>query len=417
MNGSAISFELIKTAPAGKARRGRLVTPHGMVETPVFMPVGTAATVKSVKPDDVAELGAAIILANTYHLFLRPGHELVREAGGLHKFMHWDRPILTDSGGFQVFSLGALRKIGAGSNSSDSLRKIGTDGGSPKSLRKISEDGVNFRSHIDGSPRMLTPEKSIEVQNALGADIIMAFDECTDYPVDKLYVSEASDRTTRWLRRCVAAHRNPESQALFGIMQGGVFKDIRRRSAEEIVELDLPGYAIGGLSVGEPKALMYETLDYSVPLLPSSKPRYLMGVGTPDAIFEGVELGIDMFDCVLPTREARHGAAMTTAGRINIKNAEYEHDFGPLDPECDCYTCRNFSRAYLRHLFKAQEMLSSTLLSIHNLRFLVRMMEGIRRSIEEDQFAEYKKGFLAAYYPGGCESAGDDGDSDNRGIE
>ena len=371
---AAITFELLNTDSDSRARRGRLTTPHGAIETPIFMPVGTAASVKAVKPDDVAELGAQIILANTYHLFLRPGHELVREAGGLHSFMHWDKPILTDSGGFQVFSLGALRKI--------------------------TEDGVSFRSHIDGSNQMLTPEISIEVQNALGSDIIMAFDECTDHTLEKLYIKEASDRTTRWLKRCVTAHKNPESQALFGIMQGGVHKDLRRESAEEITALDLPGYSIGGLSVGEPKEMMCDILDYCVPLLPAEKPRYLMGVGTPDAIFEGVELGIDMFDCVLPTREARHGAAMTSEGRINIKNARFERDLGPLDGKCNCYTCRNFSRAYLRHLFKAQEMLSATLLSIHNLRFLVGMMEDIRASIEEGRFKAYKKGFLESYYEG-----------------
>jgi len=370
----ALTFELIKTDKRTRARRGKLTTTHGNVETPVFMPVGTAASVKAVKPEDVVELGAQIILANTYHLFLRPGHELVKKAGGLHKFMNWSGSILTDSGGFQVFSLG--------------------------SLRKITEEGVTFRSFIDGSEQMLSPEKSIEVQNALGADIIMAFDECADYPEDKLYVEEATARTGRWLRRCVEAHRNQDKQALFGIMQGGVFKDLRARSAEEIVELDLPGYSIGGLSVGEPKEKMYEVLDDCVPLLPDNKPRYLMGVGTPDAIFEGVALGVDMFDCVLPTREARHGAAMTSSGRLNIKNAGFENDFGRLDDKCDCYTCRNYSRAYLRHLFKAQEMLSSTLLSIHNLSFLVKMMEKIRDSIENDCFDVLKKDFLSAYYSG-----------------
>ncbi|MDR0817527.1 MAG: tRNA guanosine(34) transglycosylase Tgt [Clostridiales Family XIII bacterium] len=368
----AVTFDLLRTDSVTKARRGTLHTPHGDVQTPVFMPVGTAATVKAVKPEDVKDIGAQIILSNTYHLFLRPGHEIVKDAGGLHKFMNWNGPILTDSGGFQVFSLGALRRI--------------------------EESGVTFKSHIDGSQQVLTPEKSIEVQNALGADIIMAFDECVDYPAEKEYTHEALERTTRWLKRCKAAHQDTEVRSLFGIMQGGMYKDLRRKSAEDIVALDLPGYAIGGLSVGEPKELMYEILDECADYLPQDKPRYLMGVGTPDALFEGVARGIDMFDCVLPTREARHGSAMISTGRINIKNAQYERDFGPLDPECDCYTCRNYSRSYLRHLFKAQEMLSSTLLSIHNMRFLVRTMERIRESIEKGTFSELKDGFFAKYY-------------------
>jgi queuine tRNA-ribosyltransferase len=368
----AVTFDLLKTDSETKARRGTLHTPHGDIETPVFMPVGTAATVKAVKPEDIKELGAQIILSNTYHLFLRPGHEIVREAGGLHRFMNWNGPILTDSGGFQVFSLGKLRKI--------------------------EESGVTFRSHIDGSEQVLTPERSIEVQNALGADIIMAFDECVDYPAEKDYTEEALERTTRWLKRCKAAHTETETQSLFGIMQGGMYKDLRRRSAEEIVALNLPGYAIGGLSVGEPKTLMYEILDDCLDYLPQDKPRYLMGVGTPDSLFEGVERGIDMFDCVLPTREARHGSAMISSGRINIKNAQYERDFGPLDPECDCYTCRNYSRSYLRHLFKAREMLSSTLLSIHNMRFLVHTMEQIRESIDSGTFSKLKSEFFNKYY-------------------
>ncbi|MDR0357500.1 MAG: tRNA guanosine(34) transglycosylase Tgt [Clostridiales Family XIII bacterium] len=368
----AIKFELLATDRNTKARRGRLTTPHGEIDTPVFMPVGTAATVKAVKPEDLRALGARILLSNTYHLFLRPGHEIVREAGGLHAFMNWDGPILTDSGGFQVFSLAAMRRI--------------------------SEEGAEFRSHIDGSKHMLTPEKSIEVQNALGADIIMAFDECADYPIDHRRAEEASERTSRWLERCKAAHEDTDRQALFGIMQGGMYKDLRRRSAERIVAMDLPGYAIGGLSVGEPKALMYEILDDCDDLLPREKPRYLMGVGSPDALFEGVARGVDMFDCVLPTREARHGAAMTSRGGLNIKNARFERDFGPLDPECDCYTCTHYSRAYLRHLFKSGEMLSATLLSLHNLRFLVRAAEGIRRSIESGEFVAYKEAFLRKYY-------------------
>ncbi|MEI3504389.1 MAG: tRNA guanosine(34) transglycosylase Tgt [Anaerovoracaceae bacterium] len=362
---TAVTYELIKTDPRTKARRGRVTTPHGTIETPVFMPVGTAATVKAMRPEQVEETGAEIILSNTYHLYLRPGHEIVREAGGLHRFMNWNKSILTDSGGFQVFSLGAMRKI--------------------------SEEGVQFRSHIDGSKHMLTPEKSMEIQNALGSDIIMAFDECAPYPADRQYVKDSLERTTRWLKRCKDYHKNTEKQSLFGIMQGGMYADLRKQSAEEIVELDLPGYAIGGLSVGEPKPLMYEMLDGCVDYLPKEKPRYLMGVGSPDCLFEGVERGIDMFDCVLPTRIARHGMAMTSVGRVNIKNAKYERDFTALDPNCDCYTCRNYSRAYLRHLFKADEILSSMLMTNHNIHFLVNTMKNIRKSIEEDRFLEYKR--------------------------
>ena len=367
----AVTYELIKEDPRTRARRGRLHTPHGTIETPVFMPVGTAGTVKAMLPEEVKSLGAEIILSNTYHLYLRPGHDIVREAGGLHKFMNWDRPILTDSGGFQVFSLGAMRKI--------------------------SEEGVKFRSHIDGSSHMLTPEKSIEVQNALGSDIMMAFDECAPYPADYSYVKNSLERTTRWLRRCKEAHKDTERQSLFGIMQGGMYKDLRYQSAMEIVELDLPGYAIGGLSVGEPREIMYEVLDYAADYLPKDKPRYVMGVGTPDHLFEGVERGVDMFDCVLPTRLARNGSAMTSHGKVNIKNAKFERDFTPLDHECDCYVCRNYSRAYLRHLFKANEILSSMLLSYHNLHFLVHTMQNIREAIEQDRFTEYKREFYMKY--------------------
>ncbi len=367
----AVTFELLKTDSKTKARRGRIHTPHGSIETPVFMPVGTAATVKAMRPEEVRDMGAEILLSNTYHLYLRPGHEIVREAGGLHKFMNWDRAILTDSGGFQVFSLGALRKI--------------------------SEEGVAFKSHIDGSPHMLTPEKSMEIQEALGSDIIMAFDECAPYPADRTYVKNSLERTTRWLKRCKDFHKDVEKQSLFGIMQGGMYHDLRRESALQIVELDLPGYAIGGLSVGEPKPLMYEILDSSVDYLPYNKPRYLMGVGSPDCLFEGVERGVDMFDCVLPTRIARHGMAMTSAGRVNIKNAKYERDFTPLDSECDCYTCKNYSRAYLRHLYKSDEILSAMLLSNHNLHFLIHMMKKIRSAIEENRFSEYKSEFFQKY--------------------
>jgi queuine tRNA-ribosyltransferase len=360
----AVSFELIKRATRGGARRGRLTTPHGTVETPAFMPVGTAATVKAALPEQVAESGAEIVLSNTYHLYLRPGAEIVRAAGGIHAFMNWKRAVLTDSGGFQVFSLGALRKI--------------------------TEEGVTFRSHIDGSTHMLSPEGAVAIQNALGADIIMAFDECAPYPADRAYIEQSLARTTRWLKRCKAAHKKVDAQALFGIMQGGVYADLRARSAREIAELDLPGYAIGGLSVGEPKPLMYEMLEASVPLLPERKPRYLMGVGSPDCLFEAVERGVDMFDCVLPTRVARNGRALTSQGNLNIKNARFERDFSALDPSCGCYTCRNYSRAYLRHLFRAGEILSSVLLTLHNLAFLQDLMRGMRRAIEADRLAEYK---------------------------
>ncbi len=371
---NAVTFELIKTDKKTKARRGVLHTPHGDVQTPVFMPVGTQATVKAMKPEAVAGLGhegAHIILSNTYHLYLRPGHELVAKAGGLHKFMNWNEAILTDSGGFQVFSLG--------------------------DLRKISEEGVKFRSYLDGSSHMFTPEKSIEVQNALGADIIMAFDECCPYPSDREYTKLSLERTTRWLKRCREHHKNVENQSLFGIMQGGMYKDLRAESAKQIVDLDLPGYSIGGLSVGEPKELMYEIMDDCVDYLPEEKPRYLMGVGSADCILEGVERGIDMFDCVLPTRVARNGMAMTSHGRINIKNAKYAEDFSPLDPECDCYCCRTYSRAYLRHLFRSDEILSAMLLSEHNLHFLVRLAEQIREAIDEDRFSWFKKEFFEKY--------------------
>lgn len=371
----AVSFDLYKTDSRTKARRGCLHTPHGDVQTPVFMPVGTQATVKAMKPETVADLGhegAHIILSNTYHLYLRPGHELVRKAGGLHKFMNWKGgAILTDSGGFQVFSLG--------------------------DLRKITEEGVTFRSYIDGSKHMFTPEKSIEVQNALGSDIMMAFDECAPYPADRNYVKNSLERTTRWLKRCKDYHKDVERQSLFGIMQGGMYKDLRYESAMQIVEMDLPGYSIGGLSVGEPKEIMYDVMDECVDWLPKDKPRYLMGVGSPDCLFEGVERGIDMFDCVLPTRVARNGLAFTSVGRVNIKNASYAEDFTPLDPNCDCYVCRNYSRAYLRHLFKSDEILSSMLLSEHNLHFLVSTMENIRKAIDEDRFPEYKKEFYQSY--------------------
>ena len=370
--GKALEFEVLHQDSGTKARRGRMKTPHGTVETPVFMPVGTQATVKAMKPESVEATGAQIILANTYHLMLRPGSDIVREAGGLHEFMNWHRPILTDCGGFQVFSLGHMRKI--------------------------TEEGALFSSHIDGSRHMLSPEKSMEVQNDLGSDIIMGFDECAPPDASYDYIAKSQARTTRWLERCIEAHKFPERQALFGIMQGGFFRDLREESAREIVKFDLPGYAVGGISVGETKDQYTGVLDYAPDLLPYDKPRYVMGIGTPDYILEAVERGVDMFDCVEPTRIARHGMATTSRGRVNIKNAKYERDFGPLDPECDCYTCRHYSRAYLRHLFKAGETMSAMLLSEHNLRFLSKLSEDIRKSIEEDRFTEFKKEFYGKYY-------------------
>lgn len=367
----AVRFELIKECKQSGARLGRLHTPHGIIETPIFMPVGTQATVKSMTPEELKDIEAQIILSNTYHLYLRPGHELVEKAGGLHKFMNWDRPILTDSGGFQVFSLG--------------------------DLRKITEEGVEFRSHLDGSKHFLSPEKAIEIENALGADIIMAFDECAPYPADRKYVKNSLERTTRWAKRCKEAHKNPETQALFGIVQGGMYKDLREQSAAEITALDFPGYAIGGLSVGEPKPLMYEVLDYTTPLLPKDKARYLMGVGSPDDLLEGVLRGVDMFDCVLPTRIARNGTAMTSAGKVVIKNAKYFDDFSPLDEACDCYTCKNYTKAYLRHLYKANEILSARLMTYHNLHFLLNLMKEARQAIMEDRFLDFKNEFFIKY--------------------
>lgn len=368
----AVKYELIKTCKQTGARLGRLHTPHGVIETPIFMPVGTQATVKAMTPEELKEIGSQIILSNTYHLYTRPGHDLIERAGGLHKFMNWDKPILTDSGGFQVFSLGPLRKI--------------------------KEEGVEFRSHLDGSKHFLSPEKATEIQNALGSDIIMAFDECAPYPADRQYVKNSLERTTRWLERCKAAHKYPEKQALFGIVQGGMYRELREQSAKEITAIDLPGYAIGGLSVGEPKDMMYEVLDYTVPLLPEDKPRYLMGVGSPDDLLEGVLRGIDMFDCVLPTRIARNGTAMTSQGKVVVRNASYAEDFTSLDSECDCYTCKNYTKAYLRHLIKCNEILGARLLTIHNLRFLLKMMENVREAIKEDRLLDYKKDFFEKYY-------------------
>lgn len=367
----AIQFELIKTCKQSGARLGRLYTPHGVIDTPIFMPVGTQATVKAMTPEELEDIEAQIILSNTYHLFLRPGHELVEKAGGLHKFMNWHHPILTDSGGFQVFSLG--------------------------DLRKITEEGVEFRSHLDGAKHFLSPERAIEIENALGADIIMAFDECAPYPAEREYVKKSLERTSRWAARCKEAHKKPDQQALFGIVQGGMYPDLRKQSAEEITAIGFPGYAIGGLSVGEPKPMMYEILEQTTPYLPEDKPRYLMGVGSPDDLLEGVLRGVDMFDCVLPTRIARNGTAMTSVGKVVIKNAKYFDDFSPLDPNCGCYTCRNYTKAYLRHLYKADEILSSRLMTYHNLYFLIELMKNVRQAIMDDRLLDFKDEFFLKY--------------------
>jgi len=362
-------FEFTVTAHAGRARTGVFHTPHGDLLTPVFAPVGTQAAVKTLTPEQVQDLGATLVLANTYHLYLRPGDDLVREMGGLHPFMQWPGPMLTDSGGFQVFSL------------ADS--------------RKIDDDGVTFKSHIDGSLHRFTPEKSIQIQENLGADIIMAFDECSD-PNDRAYTAKAMERTHRWAERCLAAKTRPD-QALFGIVQGGIVPDLRTASARFIASLPFPGIAIGGLSVGETKAEMYATLDVVTPLLPEDKPRYLMGVGTPEDLIEGVARGVDIFDCVLPTRLARHNAAFSPEGRLNLMNAAYARDKRPIDETCDCYTCRTFTRAYLRHLIVAKETLAGTLLSIHNLRALIRLMETIRLAIQDGTFEAKIPALLAQW--------------------
>lgn len=366
----AITYELIKQCPYTGARAGRIHTPHGSFDTPIFMPVGTQASVKTLAPEELKEMGAGIILSNNYHLFLRPGSKLVKEAGGLHKFMNWDRAILTDSGGFQVFSLG--------------------------DLRKISEEGVTFRSHIDGSKKFLSPEIATQSQMDLGADIIMAFDECVPYPADFKYTRESMELTLRWAQRCKDTMTNP-NQGLFGIVQGGMYKDLRIECANRLVDMDFPGYAVGGLSVGEPKELMYEMLDITLEHLPQNKARYLMGVGTPDCLVEGVMRGIDMFDCVYPTRVARNGTAMTWNGRLVIKNAQYEHDFHPIDEHCNCYTCRNYSRAYIRHLVRVNEIFGLRLLTIHNLHFLIDFMRQMRQSIMEDRFPEFYRKFTANF--------------------
>lgn len=363
-------FEVKHICKQSGARYGILHTPHGDVETPMFMPVGTLATVKYLSPEELYQMGSQVILSNTYHLWLRPGEDIVAKAGGLHKFMNYNRPMLTDSGGFQVFSL------------SDN--------------RKIDEDGVHFKNHLNGSPLFLSPEKSIEIQNKLGADIIMSFDECAPYPCTHQYMKNSVERTLRWAKRGKDVHSN-DNQALFGIVQGGEFEDLRRLSAETLVSMDFDGYSIGGTSVGEDKETMYKMIDYSVKYLPFDKPRYLMGVGSYDSIIEGVLRGVDMFDCVLPTRIARHGALMTSQGRINIRDKKYEEDFSHLDPECDCYCCKNYTKTYLRHLYKCDEGFGKRLLSIHNIYFLLNLTKEIREAIKEDRFLDFKEAFFKKY--------------------
>ena len=361
-------FELIHTCRQSGARLGVLHTPHGDIETPCYMPVGTQATVKAITPRDLHEMNAPIILSNTYHLYLRPGHKLVEEAGGLHTFMRWDRPILTDSGGFQVFSLAKINDI--------------------------HEDGVAFRSHIDGSRHFFTPELVMEIEQSLGADIAMCFDECAPGTSDRSYARAAMERTHRWAERCLSAHTRKD-QALFGIVQGCVYPDLRRESARAITGMDFPGFGIGGLSVGEPKHVMYEMLEELNPIMPVNKPRYLMGVGSPDCLLEGVLRGVDMFDCVLQTRSARNGLALTRGGKFTLRNACYEHDYRVIEEGCDCYACRNgFTRAYLRHLVKEKEILAAQLITMHNLRFSIRLMEDVRRAISEDRYLDFAEELL-----------------------
>lgn len=365
-----IQFQLETTCQDTAARAGHLTTPHARLETPVFMPVGTLATVKTLTPEEVAGLGYRIMLSNTYHLYLRPGHDLVAEAGGLHKFMNWPHAVLTDSGGFQVFSLARFREI--------------------------KEDGVSFQSHLDGSRLFLSPEKATAIQEALGADIIMAFDECIPYPADFDYAQRSTERTLRWAARCQKAHKR-DDQALFGIAQGGVYPELWEKTARALVDMDFPGYAVGGLSVGEPQDVMLEMLETVAPLLPAAKPRYLMGVGTPVDLLLGVARGMDMFDCVFPTRIGRHGSVFTARGQVNVRNARYARDFSPLDPDCDCYACTNYTRAYVRHLLHSREILGMRLATYHNLAFLKRLMDDTRAAIVDGRFAAFKRNFIASY--------------------
>ena len=364
-----VTFEITHVCKQSGARTGILHTPHGDVETPMFMPVGTQATVKFVSPEELKDIGSGVVLANTYHLWLRPGEDIVDQAGGVQKFMNYKGPMLTDSGGFQVFSLA--------------------------DQRKITEDGVTFKNTLNGDTLFLSPEKSIQIQNKIGADIIMSFDECIPYPATREYVEKSTERTLRWALRGKQAHSRPEEQALFGIVQGGDYEDLRKYCAEKLIEMDFPGYAIGGTSVGEDKETMYRMVKWASDALPFDKPRYLMGVGAVNDLLEAVSRNVDMCDCVLPTRIARHGTLMTSEGRISIRKAIYKNDFTPLDPECDCYTCRNYTKAYLNHLQRTNEGFGTRLMSIHNLRFLVKLMEDARKAIREDRFHDFKEETLA----------------------
>ncbi|MBF1123301.1 MAG: tRNA guanosine(34) transglycosylase Tgt [Solobacterium sp.] len=364
-----VTFEITHVCKQSGARTGILHTPHGDVETPMFMPVGTQATVKFVSPEELKDIGSGVVLANTYHLWLRPGEDIVDQAGGVQKFMNYKGPMLTDSGGFQVFSLA--------------------------DQRKITEDGVTFKNTLNGDTLFLSPEKSIQIQNKIGADIIMSFDECIPYPATREYVEKSTERTLRWALRGKQAHSRPEEQALFGIVQGGDYEDLRKYCAEKLIEMDFPGYAIGGTSVGEDKETMYRMVKWASDALPFDKPRYLMGVGAVNDLLEAVSRNVDMCDCVLPTRIARHGTLMTSEGRISIRKAIYKNDFTPLDPECDCYTCRNYTKAYLNHLQRTNEGFGTRLMSIHNLRFLVKLMEDARKAIKEDRFNDFKEETLA----------------------
>lgn len=371
MTKPAVWYELIKEEKHTGARLGILHTPHGSFPTPMYMPVGTLATIKGLSPEELKEMGADVVLANTYHLWLRPGEDLVAEAGGLHKFMNWDKGILTDSGGFQVFSL--------------------------SDMRKITEEGVHFRNHINGEKLFLSPEKAIHIENQLGADIIMSFDECPPFDQSYDYVKRSIERTTRWAERGLRAHQRPQDQALFGILQGAGYKDLRLAHAQDMIAMDFPGYSIGGLSVGESKEEMNQVLDYLTPVMPKHKPRYLMGVGSPDSLIDGVIRGVDMFDCVLATRIARNGTCMTSQGRLVVKNAQYARDLRPIDEKCDCYTCKHYSRAYIRHLIKCDEIFGLRLASIHNVHFLLNLMKQVRYHIENDSLLDFRQAFFEEY--------------------
>lgn len=371
MTKPAVWYELIKEEKHTGARLGILHTPHGSFPTPMYMPVGTLATIKGLSPEELKEMGADVVLANTYHLWLRPGEDLVAEAGGLHKFMNWDKGILTDSGGFQVFSL--------------------------SDMRKITEEGVHFRNHINGEKLFLSPERAIHIENQLGADIIMSFDECPPFDQSYDYVKRSIERTTRWAERGLRAHQRPQDQALFGILQGAGYKDLRLAHAQDMIAMDFPGYSIGGLSVGESKEEMNQVLDYLTPVMPKHKPRYLMGVGSPDSLIDGVIRGVDMFDCVLATRIARNGTCMTSQGRLVVKNAQYARDFRPIDEKCDCYTCKHYSRAYIRHLIKCDEIFGLRLASIHNVHFLLNLMKQVRYHIENDSLLDFRQAFFEEY--------------------